>query len=48
MKSVEPNKHKRNRAESASLPPRLFSENDDLVKNGTYASAQELCEKHFN
>ena len=23
-------------------------ENDDLVKNGTYASAQELCEKHFN
>jgi hypothetical protein len=23
-------------------------ENDDLVKNRTYASAQELCEKHFN
>ena len=22
-------------------------EDDDLVKDGTYASAQELCEKHF-
>ena len=44
-----PRKAAEAQANKDSTTMRVFDyENDPLVTGGTYASAEELCEKHFN
>jgi hypothetical protein len=44
-----PRKAAEAQASKDSTTMRVFDyENDPLVTGGTYASAEELCEKHFN